>query len=224
MTAATFALVGHVREQLGTAPSRRLRRLEKSRVPAILYGGKESPLTLSLDHNSLWRALENPAFYSHILNITVGEVTYQVVLKALQRHPFKSQILHLDFLRVTATDKITLSVPIRFIGESVAPGVKQGGGIVSHLLTNIEVSCLATQLPEFLEVDLSHLGVNETINLSQLVVPAGVELVALVQGDDRIVAAIHAPRVQSDSDLTERNSSEVPAAAQKSSATDTKNK
>jgi len=208
----SFTLAAQPRTQLGTAHSRRLRRL-KGGVPTILYGGKEeAPLSLTLDHNTVWHALENPAFYSHILNITVNEMTYQAVLKDLQRHPYKPQVLHLDLLRVTATEKITLLVPLRFVGEAVAPGVKQGGGIVSHVMANVEVSCLAVNLPEFLEVDLSNLALNESITLSQLQTPQGVELVPLMQGDDRTVVTIHLPRTQSESQTGQTTAAGVPAA------------
>ena len=196
MMTVPFELLAQPRLSLGKRPSRRLRRLE-SQIPVILYGkGGEPPLALSIAQNVVLRALENPAFSSHILTIKVGDITYQAVLKALQKHPFKPQVLHLDLLRVTATDRITLSVPLRFIGENIAPGVKQGGGIVTHLLTSVEVQCLPAQLPEFLEVDVSQLGLGETINLSQLKVAEGIELAALSHGDDRALVSIHSPRVQ----------------------------
>lgn len=189
----SFSLTANPRIDLGTAASRRLRRLQ-GLVPAVLYGGGEPPLLLSVAHDPLWKALENPAFYSHILTITVDNITHQAVLKGLQRHPFKPRVLHFDLLRITTTEKIVLSVPLRFIGEAVAPGVKQEGGIVSHLLKNVELRCFPEYLPEFLEVDLSLCQLNETINLSQLQLPAHLELVALTQGEDRAVVSIHLPQ------------------------------
>jgi large subunit ribosomal protein L25 len=221
---ASFALTAQPRTILGKRPSRRLRRLEGC-TPGILYGGSKPPLALSFDHAKLLRMLDNPAFYSHILTITVhseaGETdegsspgdTHQAVLKALQRHPFKPNILHLDLLRVSSTEKITLSVPLRFVGAAIATGVKQEGGIVSHLLTRVEVNCLPICLPEHLDVDISHLGLNETITLSQLPLPEGVALAS--HGDDQPVVTIHLPRVHSD-----KGSTETPATSTVQASTD----
>jgi large subunit ribosomal protein L25 len=197
-----FELTAAVRTQTGTAACRRLRRL-KGQVPAILYGGKNTPpLSVSLDHKLVWHALENPAFHSHILTVNLGDTPYQAVLKSIQMHPFKRQVLHLDLFRVTASEKITLAVPFKFIGESVAPGIKQEGGVLSRLLSSIEVHCYPTQLPEFLEVDVSHLGLNEVMSLSHLSVPEGVEILALTQGEDRKIVTIHPPRVQTEATAT----------------------
>lgn len=188
---SSFTLTAELRQTVGTASSRQLRR--ENKVPAVLYGKGQEPLSIAISHNALWNALEDPAFYSHILILTIGEKSYQVVLESLQKHPFKPKILHLDLLSVSNTEKISLTVPLRFVGEAIAPGVKQGGGIISHLLNSVKVQCLPGQLPEFIEVDLSKLGLNEHISLSQLSVPEGVELVALKENP--MVVNLRAPRV-----------------------------
>jgi large subunit ribosomal protein L25 len=204
-----FELTAQTREAFGTSASRRLRRLE-NRVPAILYGAGEPPLALSLDHNQLNNALENEAFYSHILTIHLDGQQQKAVLKDLQRHPYKPRILHLDLLRVTAKEKITLSVPLRFIGEEFAPGVKESGGILARLLNSVEVRCLPDALPEYIEIDVSKLGLDEAIHLSQIPLPAGVELIALQHEDDRPVVNIHIPRVEEETTAAPE-SAEVPA-------------
>lgn len=190
-----FELSAEARQTFGKGASRRLRRLD-NKVPGIMYGGDEAPLPLIFNHNHLLKALENEAFYSHILTIQVDGKPHKAVLKALQRHPFKPRIVHLDLLRVTGKEKITVTVPLHFKGENVAPGVKNDKGIVSHLLTSVEVRCLPDSLPEFLEVDLSNLGLDELIHLSDLKLPKGIEIMALVHKDDQPVASIHLPREQ----------------------------
>ena len=169
-----FELSAELRQDMGKGASRRLRRKE-NKVPAIMYGGGEEPISLSLNHNELKKALENQAFYSHILTIHVDGNKQQAVLKALQRHPYKPRILHLDFLRITGKEKIQMQVPLHFVGGDQAPGVKIDGGIISHLLSNIEVRCLPADLPENIEVDLSNLALDQSLHLSDLKLPKGVE-------------------------------------------------
>lgn len=189
----SFELNMQPRTQLGTAASRRLRRLN-SQVPAILYGAKQSNINLLVDHSLLTRLLQNDAFYSSILTIKVGDEVYRAVLKALQRDPVKPKILHVDFLRVSETDPISLSVPLHFVGENVAPGIKQGGGSISYQLTSVELHCLPQYLPEAITVDVSNLGLNQPITLSKLKLPEGV---SLAQGPDRVVVTILPPRGKS---------------------------
>ena len=209
--ATTFELSAKTREAFGTGASRRLRRLE-NRVPAILYGAGEPPMSLSFDHNQLLRSLENEAFYSHILTIDLDGQKQKAVLKDLQRHPYKPRIVHLDLLRVTAKEKITMSVPLHFEGEETAPGVKDGGGVMARLLNNVEVRCLPDALPEFINVDVSKLGLDEAIHLSQLPLPEGVELIALSHDDDRPVVNIQIPRAVVEEESTAApESAEVPA-------------
>ncbi len=189
-----FVLTAEPRTEQGKGASRRLRR--EGKVPAILYGAGKDPVPLSLNHNELLKQLENEAFYSHILTVELDGKTEQAVLKDLQRHPAKPFILHLDLMRVSAGEKIRVNVPLHFVGEDVAPGVKIGGGIVTHAVTEVEISCLPKDLPEYIEVDLSALELGESLHLSDLKLPPGVELVQLLQGEehDVAVAAIQATR------------------------------
>ncbi|RMD71899.1 MAG: 50S ribosomal protein L25/general stress protein Ctc [Gammaproteobacteria bacterium] len=183
-----FELKAQPRESVGKGPSRRLRRAK--RVPAILYGGKKPPMPLALDQASVLKQLENEAFYSHILTLHIGDEKEQVILKEMQRHPVKPIVLHIDFLRVSAGEVIHVHVPLHFIGEDVAPGVKAQGGIVSHLLTEVEVSCLPKDLPEYIEVDVSHLHVGETIHLSEIPLPPNVKLVTHGEQDLPVVTIL----------------------------------
>jgi len=189
----SFELVAEFRETQGTGASRRLRR--EGKVPAILYGGHSEARALTLSHQKLMLMLENERFYSTILSLKVGDQSQAAILKDVQRHPFKNAVVHIDFQRVEDNEKIRISIPLHFVGAAVAPGVKTQGGIVSHLRNEVEVSCLPKDLPEFIEVDMSNLGLNESIHLSQLKVPAGVELVSLAR-EDAAVAAIYSPRAE----------------------------
>jgi large subunit ribosomal protein L25 len=189
----SFELVAEFRETQGKGASRRLRH--EGKVPAILYGGHADARTLTLSHQKLLIMLDNERFYSTILSLKVGDQTQAAILKDVQRHPFKNAIVHVDFQRVEENEKIRISIPLHFTGAAVSPGVKSQGGIVSHMRTETEVSCLPKDLPEFIEVDISGLSLNESIHLSQLKVPEGVTLVDLVK-DDAAVVAIHSPRAE----------------------------
>jgi len=186
-----FELNASVRHDLGKGASRRLR--QENKVPAVIYGGGGEPMPLVLEHNKVLHSLEREAFYSHILTINIDGKTEKAVLKDLQRHPFKPAVLHLDLQRVNETEKLRMHVPLHFIGEDVAPGVKQSGGVVSHLINDVEIDCLPKDLPEFIQVDVSSLQLNETVHLSDLKLPAGVELVQLHHGPehDLPVVSIH---------------------------------
>ena len=186
-----FNLIAEFREDQGKGASRRLRK--QGKVPAILYGGGRQPRALMFDHNKVLKQLESEAFYSSILNVKVGDKNQQAVLKDVQRHPARREVLHMDLQRVVATEKIRMHVPLHFVGEAVAVGVKQGGGAVSHLMTDVEVSCLPKDLPEYIEVDVSNLALNEMIYMSDLKLPAGVEIPELAQGEghDHAVVSIH---------------------------------
>ena len=153
--AQKYDLIAEMREDQGKGASRRLRR--QGLVPAIIYGAGRPPRNLAFDHNKVIKELENEAFYSSILSIKVGDKSQAAVVKDIQRHPAKRQILHMDFQRIVEDAKIRMNVPLHFIGEDVAPGVKQEGGSVSHLMTDVEVSCLPKDLPEYLEVDVAGL-------------------------------------------------------------------
>src|SRR6202795_2688494 len=189
----SFELVAEFRETQGKGASRRLRHAGK--VPAILYGGHAAARALTLSHQKLLIMLDNERFYSTILNLKVGDQSQAAILKDVQRHPFKNAIVHVDFQRVEENEKIRISIPLHFTGAAVSPGVKSQGGLVSHMRTEAEVSCLPKDLPEFIEVDISGLSLNESIHLSQLKVPAGVTLVDLAK-DDAAVVAIHSPRAE----------------------------
>ncbi len=189
----SFELVAEFRETQGKGASRRLRH--EGKVPAILYGGHSEARKLSLSHQKLLIMLDNERFYSTILNLKVGEETQAAILKDVQRHPYKNAIVHIDFQRVEDNQKIRMSIPLHFTGAAVSPGVKTQGGIVSHMRSEVEVSCLPKDLPEFIEVDLSGLQLNESIHLSQLKVGPGVELLALAK-EDTAVVAIHSPRAE----------------------------
>ena len=192
--AVEFQLDAESRTDMGKGASRRLRRAGK--VPGILYGGKKAPAPVTFPHKDVAKSLEHEAFYSHILTVKIGGKSEKAVLKDLQRHPFKPIIMHLDLQRVTATDKIRVHVPLHFIGEDVAPGVKLRSGIVTHLMKHVDVTCLAKDLPEFIEVDVSPLDVGDSVHLSDLKLPSGVEIPGLVAGEehDLPVVSIVLPR------------------------------
>ena len=189
----SFELVAEFRETQGKGASRRLRH--EGKVPAILYGGHSEARALTLSHQKLIVMLENERFYSTILSLKVGDQTQNAILKDVQRHPYKNAIVHIDFQRVEDNQKIRMSIPLHFVGAAVSPGVKTQGGLVSHLRNEVEVSCLPKDLPEFIEVDMSTLALNESIHMSQLKIPEGVELTALAK-EDAAVASIHSPRAE----------------------------
>ncbi|KIP90443.1 MULTISPECIES: 50S ribosomal protein L25/general stress protein Ctc [Pseudomonas] len=192
---AEFTLNAEARSDLGKGASRRLRR-NAALVPAVVYGGEKAPLSISLVAKDFAKLLENEAAFSHVLNLTVDGKKENVLIKALQRHPSKGFVLHADFIRVIAGQKLTAHVPLHFINEATSVGVKQGGGEVLHSLNEVEVSCLPKDLPEFLEVDIAKVELDQTVHLSDIKLPKGVELVALAHGSDLPVASIHLPRVR----------------------------
>ncbi len=189
----SFILEAEPRTDQGKGASRRLRR--EGKVPAVIYGAGKEPASISLKHNELIHQLENEAFFSHILTVKLGGSEEQAILKDLQRHPSKPVVLHVDFQRVSASEKIRVHVPLHFINEEKSPGVK-AGGLVSHNVVEVEVSCLPKDLPEFIEVDLAELELDGTIHLTDLKLPAGVELLELMHGEghDQSVVNIHLPR------------------------------
>ena len=190
----SFELTAEFREDQGKGASRRLRHA--GRVPAILYGGKRDPRALSLDHNKLKQALENEKFYSSIMQLKVGEQTQTALLRDVQRHPWKNQIVHVDLQRVYEDETIRLSVPLHFVGEAAAPGVKTGGGMMSHLKNELVVECLPKDLPEFLTVDVSGMNLNESLHLSDVTMPTGVVSVEAEAGKNPVVVAVHALRAE----------------------------
>lgn len=199
-----FDLTAESRSDKGKGASRRLRR-ESGMVPSILYGAGKKPVAISIAHKDLFKACENEAFFSHILDITLEGKTQKAILKDLQRHPSKSLILHADFMRVEMDQVITVEVPLRFINEDSCVGVKQGGGNISRNMASLEVSCLPGDLPEYIEVDIESVGVGESIHMSELVLPDTLVVPALQQGSDydQVVVSVNAPkRAEEDSDQT----------------------
>jgi len=191
----SFDLVADPRDGVqGKGASRRLRRSGK--VPAILYGGHDEPKQLILDHQNLLTLLVNERFYSTIISLSIAGQKQAAILKDVQRHPAKNQVLHMDLQRVLENEKIRMNIPIHFKGASASPGVKTEGGIVSHLLNNVEVLCLPKDLPESLEVDMSEMHINDMKRLSDIALPEGVEFVLLAHGRDEAVVSIHHPRAE----------------------------
>ena len=183
MSTEDFKLSATAREDVGKGASRRLRRLE-GRVPAIVYGADKAPAMISVEHRELMRHLESESFYSHIITLDVAGATESVILKDLHRHPAKPRILHADFLRVSQSKKLTVNVPLHFINEDSCKGVKIGGGKIMHNMTQLEVSCLPKDLPEFIEVDMQDVDLGDTLHISDIKLPEGVESVALSYGAD----------------------------------------
>ena len=190
-----FELKAEVREDLGKGASRRLRRLA-DHLPAIIYGGDKDPQPLTLIRKDLEKALENEAFYSHVLTINVGKDKQKAILKDLQRHPARESVMHADFLRVDENRAIKVHVPIHFNNEDKSHGVKTQGGIVQHQETDIEVQCLPGDIPEYIEVDMLEVEIGQIIHLSDITLPEGVTSVALALGEDHdlAVASIIAPK------------------------------
>ena len=185
-----FTLNAQARTDLGKGASRRLRHA--ANIPAVVYGGNKPAESVTILAKEIAKLFENEAAYSHVIELNVDGAKQNVIVKAMQRHPSKQFIMHADFVRVVAGQKLTAIVPVHFVGEE-AP-VKKGGEI-SHVLNEIEVTCLPKDLPEFIEVDVSALEIGDIIHLSDLKAPKGVEFVALAHGDDKAVANVHAPRV-----------------------------
>ena len=213
-----FDLIAELREDQGKGASRRLRRLGK--VPAIIYGAGRPPRSLSFDQNKVLQQLDNEAFYSSILNIKVNDKSQAAILKDLQRHPAKPIIMHMDFQRIVDDVEIKMNVPLHFMGEDIAPGVKVGGGSVSRLMNDVEISCLPKDLPEYIEVDISELELDEMLSLSDIKLPKGVEIPVLAQGpeNDQGIVSIHVIKAApveeeiSDEEAGEVGAGEEPAA------------
>ncbi len=185
-----FDLIAEIREDQGKGASRRLRR--NGKVPAIIYGAGRPPRQLAFDHNRVTQQLENESFYSSILNIKVGDKSQAAIVKDIQRHPARRVIMHMDFQRIVEDEKIKMNVPIHYLNGESSIGVKQDGGSVMQLVNDVEVSCLPKDLPEYFEVDIEQLGLNEMLHLSDIRLPEGVEIPELAQGpeQDRAIVSI----------------------------------
>jgi large subunit ribosomal protein L25 len=187
-----FELNAEPRDDQGKGASRRLRHAGK--VPAILYGGKGEARNLSFEQHKLMPLIVNEKFYSSIVQVNTGADKQPAIVKDVQMHPAKNAVLHVDLQRVDENEKIRLHLPIHFKGEAVAPGVKTQGGVVSHMMADVEVTCLPKDLPEFLELDLSAMNLNDTLFLGDIKLPPGVTVSALAHGRNPPVVSVHAPR------------------------------
>ena len=198
-----YQLLAETRDGGGKGAARRLRR--EGMIPAVLYGAGKDTVSITLNAKDVHKRLENEAFYSHILDIKVGSQGTQAVLKALQRDPVTDQVVHMDLLRVSSSQEITMHVPLHFVGEDTCPG-KKAGGVANHLLVDLEISCLPKDLPEYIEVDMSKMDIGDSIHLSELVMPAGVTLLAIAQEPDHdqpVVSLQHSQKFEEEEALLE---------------------
>ena len=210
--ATTHEIKVERREDEGKGASRRLRHAAK--IPAIVYGGELKPVSIQLDHETVWLASQNEWFYSSILDLSLGGDVQKVLLRDMQRHPYKQLIMHLDFQRVNDNETLRTSVPLHFLNEDSSPAGKASEVVVMHELNEVEVECLPKDLPEFIEIDLAALSVGDIVHLSDIKLPKGVEIPALKQGKEHDVAVVIAKHGQEDvveDDAAEGDSAEVPA-------------
>ena len=199
---AALELNAEIRTLVGRSASRKMRRVE-GKIPAVVYGAAEEGQNLMLNVNELSKLMQSEAFYSQILNISIAGKSQQVVVRDLHRSPDSGKVLHVDFLRVRADQEINVSIPLRFVNEENCIGVKVGGGLITHNLIEVEISCLPADLPEAIEVDVGDLDVGDSIHLSGLSVPNNVSILALVSGDadrDSSVVTVSAKRGGADLD------------------------
>ena len=209
-----FVINARSREDTGKGASRRLRR-QSGEVPAIIYGGKKHAEKISILHKDITKALENEAVYSSIISLAVDGKAEDTIIKDIQRHPAKKVVLHLDFLRVSKTTKLQTRVPLNFLNEDICVGVKMGGGLIAHTMTDIEVSCLPKDLPESIDVDMEQIDIGQIVHLSDIKMPSGVESVSLSQGAeyDLTVATVNKQKAADieevlDSDETDDDNAE----------------
>ena len=199
-----------LREVQGQGASRRLRRAGS--VPGIVYGGGREPAMVQFNHNEIWLAQQNEWFYSSIITLNLDGTTHQVLLRDLQRHPFKQQILHLDFQRVNENETIRTAVPLHFVNEDTSPAGKAADVVITHELNEVTVTCLPGDLPEFIEVDLANMVVGDIVHLSQIKLPKGVEIPELALGADHDVAVVVAKHGRVEAEPAEGDeSADVPA-------------
>jgi large subunit ribosomal protein L25 len=211
----TYQVGADSRHDQGKGASRRLRRAGK--VPAVLYGGQGGPRSITLDHQQLLTLIDKEKFYSSIISVNVDAQPQPAIIRDVQMHPAKNAVVHVDLQRVVETEKLRIHLPIHFKGEAVAPGVKTQGGIVSHLMQDVEISCLPADLPDFLELDLSAMNLNETRLLGDVPLPAGVTIPELAHRNPPVVS-VHSPRAaepepEAVAAVTDVAAAAVPAAA-----------
>lgn len=195
MSKQQFTLEAKTRTDAGKGASRRLRRKEGA-VPGILYGADKAPTNISLVHKDLAYVLENEAFYTSIITLKLDGVAESAIIKDLQRHPSQPRLMHADFLRVREDRELHIKIPLHFLNEATSPGVKQGGGIVSHLVTELEIACLPKHLPAYIEVDVGNLGLGHSLHISDLKLPEGVRSISLGHGPsgDLAIVSINLPK------------------------------
>ena len=206
-------IVARKREMQGTGPARRLRR--QGRVPGIIYGGEQGPVNIELDHKDLYLNLRNERFHASILTLDVAGAKEQVLLRAISMHPYRPQVQHVDFQRVLKNKKLHMKVPLHFINAEKSPGVKDQAGVVSHVLNEIDISCLPDDLPEFVEVDLGGLSVGNSVHARDLKLPNGVEL-AIGKNENPVVATVVVPQLVTEEEETAAvvSAAEVPTTEQ----------
>ncbi|MCL2346511.1 MAG: 50S ribosomal protein L25/general stress protein Ctc [Desulfobulbus sp.] len=205
----SFEVIANTRTLQGTGASRRLRRAGK--VPGIVYGGKGAPIAIETDHNDLLLKLKKQAFHSSIIDLLVDGKKEQVLLRDYQTHAYKPLVLHIDFQRVDATHELHVKVPLHFVNEDVAPGIKLGGGLVNHVMTEVDVQCLAKNLPEFIEVDLGNMNIGDSLHLGELKLPKGVKLGHHAAADAVVVGIVG--KGGGAAEETSEGEGEAPAAA-----------
>jgi large subunit ribosomal protein L25 len=201
-------VVAYERSVQGTGASRRLRNSGKT--PGIIYGGTELPQAVELDHNALFHALKKEAFHSSVLEIEIAGKVQQALLRDYQMHPFKPLVLHIDFQRIDAKQKVHMKIPLHFKGDEISPAVKIGGGVINHISNELEIICLPSDLPEFIEVDVSKIQIGESIHAKEIALPKGVALSLHVEQENPAIVVAREPRVSNEPEAT--TAPEAPAA------------
>ena len=214
-----FTLVAESRGDTGKGASRRLRKSEM--VPAIVYGAKKAALSIQLKHSDVLKSSSQESFYSQILDLSIDGKVERVVLKDMQRHPYKPFVMHMDFQRVDESAALTIRIPVHFLNEEDCIGVKQEGGVIARLMTEIEITCLPKDLPESIEVDVANLSVGDAVHLADLVLPDGVEITSMTSGGDGAAAIVQVAMPRMVEEEEEPDSEEVDGADEASDGEDT---
>ena len=214
-----LTLVAQSRGDMGKGASRRLRKSEM--VPAIVYGAKKAALSIQLKHSDVLKSSSQESFYSQILDLSIDGKVERVVLKDMQRHPYKPFVMHMDFQRVDESAALTIRIPVHFLNEEDCIGVKQEGGVIARLMTEIEITCLPKDLPESIEVDVANLGVGDAVHLADLVLPDGVEITSITSGGDGAAAIVQVAMPRMVEEEAEPDSEEVDGADEASDGEDT---
>lgn len=220
MSDAIFKLDATIRTDLGKGASRRLRHA--GNVPAIIYGAGKEPVSITLQHNKVAQAAEFEAFYSHVLTIKIDGKKEEALIKDMQRHPYKPKIMHIDFLRIVAGELLTVNVPIHFINEDKADSIKLDGGHAEHHMNEIEISCLPKNIPEYIEVDVMNVEMDQTVHLSDITLPKGTESVELSREEPQDLAVVTVKQAKGPAIEEESDDAEVDAADKEDKGGDTK--